>query len=85
MTHSFDMNQRNVQLRVFDLNLTIQRASGQWVSVDPSECVDDPDSCIDVHAIRAPVSNELAPPGHYMLFILNENRVPSPGKIIKLE
>ena len=85
MTHSFDMSQRNVQLRVFNLNLTIQRESGQWTGVDPSQCIDDPDSCYDVHAIRAPVSNELAPPGYYVLFILDENRVPSPGKIVKLE
>jgi len=84
MTHSFDMNQRNVQLRVFDLELTIQRNTGQWVFVDPAQCVSDPGSCLDVHAIRAPVSRELAPPGHYMLFILDGDRVPSPGKIVRL-
>ena len=85
MTHSFDMSQRNVQLRVFDLDYTMKRVSGVWVLVQPEECVADPSECLDIYAIRAPNSQELAPPGYYMLFILDENRVPSPGKIVKLE
>lgn len=85
MTHSFDMSQRSVQLRLFDLNITMKRISGAWVQVDPAQCVGDPAGCLDVHAIQAPITRELAPPGYYMLFILDENRVPSPGKIVKLE
>ena len=33
-------------------------------------------------ALRRP---ELAPPGHYILFILNRNGVPSEGKVIKIQ
>ncbi|MEP7227336.1 MAG: galactose oxidase-like domain-containing protein, partial [Gemmatimonadales bacterium] len=35
--------------------------------------------------ITAPDNSKLAPPGYYMLFILNRNGVPSEGKIIKVE
>jgi galactose oxidase-like protein/Big-like domain-containing protein len=35
--------------------------------------------------ITAPANPNLAPPGHYMLFILNRNGVPSEGKIIKVQ
>jgi hypothetical protein len=35
--------------------------------------------------ITAPGTPDLAPPGHYMLFILNRNGVPSAGKIIKVQ
>ena len=35
--------------------------------------------------ITAPDNAKLAPPGHYMLFILNRNGVPSAGKIMKVE
>jgi hypothetical protein len=34
--------------------------------------------------VRAPESRNLAPPGHYLLFILNGNGVPSRGKFIRL-
>jgi len=34
--------------------------------------------------VKAPSSRNLAPPGFYMLFILNANDVPSKGKIIRL-
>ena len=85
MTHSFDMSQRNVQLRLFDLNFTMKRVSGVWTLVASEQCVDDADKCLDIYAYQAPTSNELAPPGYYMLFILDENRVPSPGKIVKLQ
>jgi len=34
--------------------------------------------------VRAPASGELAPPGYYMLFILNAQRVPSEAAIIRL-
>lgn len=35
--------------------------------------------------VTAPSSPNLAPPGHYLLFILNRNGVPSAGKIIQLQ
>ena len=35
-------------------------------------------------SVSAPSSPNVAPPGHYMLFILNRNGVPSLGKIIQL-
>jgi hypothetical protein len=34
--------------------------------------------------VKSPVSRNLAPPGHYLLFILNGNGVPSTGKIVQL-
>jgi hypothetical protein len=35
--------------------------------------------------VHAPASGNLAPPGHYMLFILNRNGVPSTGQIIRIQ
>ncbi len=35
--------------------------------------------------VTAPNSANLAPPGHYMLFILNRNGVPSTGSFIKIQ
>jgi hypothetical protein len=34
--------------------------------------------------IAAPASRNRAPPGHYLLFILNDNGVPSVGKILRI-
>lgn len=35
--------------------------------------------------VTAPASPNQAPPGHYMLFILNRNGVPSEGKVVRLQ
>lgn len=35
--------------------------------------------------ITAPADANLAPPGHYLLFILNRNGVPSEGKIVRVQ
>jgi len=35
--------------------------------------------------VTAPASPNLAPPGHYMLFVLNGNGVPSTGRIIRIK
>jgi hypothetical protein len=35
--------------------------------------------------VTAPSRAQLAPPGHYMLFILNRNGVPSTGKVIRVQ
>jgi galactose oxidase len=34
--------------------------------------------------VTAPTSSNLAPPGHYQLFILNRNGVPSAGKVVRI-
>ena len=35
-------------------------------------------------SVQAPLNNKIAPPGYYMIHIINESGVPSPGKIIKI-
>jgi len=35
--------------------------------------------------VTAPKNGKLAPPGHYLVFILNRNGVPSMGKVIKVQ
>jgi galactose oxidase len=35
--------------------------------------------------ITAPANPNLAPPGHYLLFILNRNGVPSEGQIVRVQ
>jgi galactose oxidase len=35
--------------------------------------------------VTAPANSRLAPPGHYLLFVLNRNGVPSAGKIVKVQ
>jgi hypothetical protein len=35
--------------------------------------------------VAAPGNSSLAPPGHYLLFILNRNGVPSEGKIVRVQ
>ncbi len=72
MTHSFDQNQRHVQLRVLGPSF-------------PMHCSGSADPCYDLHLLRAPASTQAAPPGYYTLFVLDSNRVPSIGKILKLE
>jgi hypothetical protein len=34
--------------------------------------------------VTAPANPRLAPPGHYMLFVLNRNGVPSVGKVVRV-
>jgi hypothetical protein len=35
--------------------------------------------------VTAPLNANLAPPGHYLLFILNRNGVPSVGKVVRIQ
>ena len=35
--------------------------------------------------VTAPANASLAPPGHYLLFILNRNGVPSEGKVVRVQ
>ena len=35
--------------------------------------------------VTAPANANLAPPGHYLLFILNRNGVPSTGKVVRVQ
>lgn len=60
MTHSIDMNQRNVQLQI--------------ISQDAGTAT-----------LRGPINGATAPPGFYMLFILDDALTPSVAKIVKLE
>lgn len=64
ITHSFDFNQRYVQL---DLVQTVSVAG----SHDSS--------------LTAPPNSSVAPPGHYMLFVLDEDRIPSVAAFVKLQ
>ena len=82
MTHAFDMNQRLVQLRVFDGHLTMTNQSGVLLPADPGQCGA---SCLDVYFVQAPPTAEMAPPGDYMVFVLDASRVPSVGRMVRLE
>ena len=35
--------------------------------------------------LTAPASPNLAPPGHYLLFLLNRNGVPSEGLVVQIQ
>ena len=86
MTHSIDMGQRSVQLRLHSEHFIVRKdAQDQLVPAVASECVGGTITCFDKYLVQAPTTRELAPPGHYMLFALDENRVPSLGRIIKLD
>jgi galactose oxidase len=65
MTHSFDFNQRHVQLELTH----VQPLPGR-----PHEL-----------QARAPANARIAPPGHYWLFVLDASRVPSSGRVVRLE
>ncbi len=43
-----------------------------------------PGTVVNTLSVRAPLNANLAPPGHYMLFIVNGNGVPSLAKIVRL-
>jgi hypothetical protein len=34
--------------------------------------------------VTAPANANIAPPGHYMMFVLNRNGVPSEGRVIRV-
>jgi hypothetical protein len=36
-------------------------------------------------SVTAPANANLAPPGHYMMFILNDDGVPSRARIVQIE
>jgi galactose oxidase len=63
MTHSFDSNQRYVQLKM---------------------TVTDTGSKTATETIKGPANSSIAPPGYYMLFLLDSHRVPSVAKIIRI-
>ena len=60
MTHSFDFNQRYVQLQV-----TGQQGTNTAI-------------------VRGPVSARHAPPGGYLLFVLDDDRTPSEGRFVEV-
>jgi hypothetical protein len=63
MTHSFDENQRSVQLRV----KSVRSRDGGYTTT-----------------LVGPDGPRTAPPGDYMLFVLDANRVPSVARIVRL-
>jgi hypothetical protein len=63
MTHSFDQNQRSVQLKL----QTVADGTNSRLS-----------------AITGPANASVAPPGYYMLFLLDANRVPSVAKMVHI-
>ena len=36
-------------------------------------------------SVTAPPNPNVAPPGHYMIFVLNRNGVPSVGRIVRIQ
>jgi hypothetical protein len=36
-------------------------------------------------SVTAPASSRIAPPGHYLMFVLNRNGVPSQGRVIRVQ
>ncbi|MDO7848565.1 galactose oxidase early set domain-containing protein [Hymenobacter sp. M29] len=64
VTHSFNMNQRFLELPI-----TTNTVAGGTASV----------------AVAAPGSNNDCPPGHYLLFVLNSNGVPSEGQVVQVD
>jgi len=59
MTHSFDTNQRYVQLAIASSGPGSAQATG-------------------------PADAQTAPPGYYMLFVLDQNHVPSVARMVQL-
>lgn len=59
MTHSFDSNQRYVQLATTSINATTAQVTG-------------------------PPNPQTAPPGYYMLFVLDRNRIPSVARFVRV-
>ncbi len=85
MTHSFDMGQRSVQLRLQPGHRTLKvGAQGELEEAGAGECLKSTLTCYDKYLVQAPTSRELAPPGHHMLFVLDRDRVPSLGKMVRL-
>jgi len=64
MTHSFDQNQRSIQIK---LRSIVADAANNQISV-----------------ITGPSDANVAPPGDYMLFALDANRVPSVARIVHI-
>ena len=63
MTHSFDFNQRYIQLHLVETT-----ASGNQ----------------HISTVTAPPTAQMAPPGIYMLFVLDADRVPSEAVFLRL-
>ncbi|MSQ10406.1 MAG: DUF1929 domain-containing protein [Dehalococcoidia bacterium] len=65
MTHSFDMNQRYIQLPI--IGSGVFNGHNYSLFTTPAD------------------EQHVAPPGHYMLFILDANHVPSVAKIVQVQ
>ena len=64
MTHSFDQNQRSIQLT---LGANVQVATDVTLTIAVS-----------------PYGPQVAPPGYYMLFVLDGQRIPSIARIVRV-
>lgn len=84
MTHSFDMSQRHIQLRKYSQKFIFKVENNQFLPSDEVQCAAPNMQCFDLHYVQGPETLELASAGHYMLFLLDRERVPSIGKILKL-
>jgi galactose oxidase len=69
VTHAFDANQRFLRLR-FSVAERLPAPAGPVRS--------------RTLVVHAPTSPNLAPPGHYMMFVLDERGVPSPARIVQI-
>jgi galactose oxidase len=64
MTHSFDQNQRSIQLTL-GANVPVATDVTLTIAVSPH-------------------SAQVAPPGYYMLFVLDSQRIPSVARIVRV-
>ena len=79
VTHAFNQEQR------FNRLSFTQQADTAWQQLDviPADSVQVV-SPTEALSITAPATNRLAPPGYYLLFILNDTGTPSVARIVRL-
>jgi hypothetical protein len=87
VTHSYNQNQRINHLSFTPATQGVD-AIGEEGEAEPDEAIAAPASEEALPAtglnITAPGSSNLCTPGHYMLFLINGNGVPSIARIIKV-
>ena len=77
MTHSIDMNQRYVEVEIrHSVQLMQPQLFGNPQGTQPQFHY--------LTSIKAPADPRIAPPGYYMLFVLNSQLAPSEAKIVRL-
>ncbi len=85
-THGFDMNQRFVRLPATPTSTPpAARAAAVVAATDGTEAGRTAGLAGSAGAmVAAPTDPRLAPPGHYLIFALTTEGVPSEGRIVKL-